>query len=123
MPRTTRSAATRFDRVCRLAAALPGATRGATYGSPALKVDGRMFACVAIHRSAEPGTLAVRVAMADRDELVASDPQTFYLTPHYAPHPVVLVRLSRVHDDALRDLLGMGWRFTAKKGTRGRRQA
>ena len=28
-----------------------------TYGTPALKVGGRMFACIASHRSTEPDTL------------------------------------------------------------------
>ena len=112
-----------FGRVKRLAAALPRVETGTTYGSPALKVDGKMFACIAIHKSAEPNTLAVRVPVGDRDDLIAGDPRTFYLTNHYVDHPVVLVRLAHVHDDALRELLGMGWRFMAKKGARARRPA
>lgn len=112
-----------WARVKRLAAALPRVEHGTIYGSPALKVDGRMFACVAIHKSAEPNTLAVRMAIPERDELVAADHRTFYLTDHYVDHPVVLVRLARIRDDALRDLLGTGWRFMAKKGARARRPA
>jgi hypothetical protein len=38
---------------------------------------------------------------------------TYYLTDHYVSYPVVLVRLSRVHRDALPDLLLMAWRFMA----------
>ena len=30
-------------------------------------------------------------------------------------YPVVLVRLPRIHTDALRDLLGMAWQFVATK--------
>ena len=40
-----------------------------------------------------------------REALLADDPETFYVTKHYANHPVVLVRLGRLHDDQLRDLL------------------
>jgi hypothetical protein len=88
------------------------------YGSPALKVGGKMFACLAIHRSADPDTLAVRVDFDQRDELIASDPKTYYLTDHYVNYPVVLVRLARVHPDALRDLLQIGWRFMSAKQKR-----
>ena len=50
---------------------------GTTYGSPALKVGGKMFACMAIHRSAEPDTLAIRVDFNRRAELIAADPETY----------------------------------------------
>ncbi len=105
-----------FDTVRRIGLALPGTTEGTVYGSPALKVRDRMFACVAIHRSVEPDTLAVRVSFDDRDDLLAADPDVYYLTDHYADHPVVLVRLARVHRDALRDLLTMAWRFESARG-------
>ena len=75
-----------------------------------------MFACMAVHRSAAPGTLAVRVQFEHRDELIDADPKTYYLTDHYVNYPVVLVRLSQIRIDQLRDLLAAAWRFvTAKK--------
>jgi hypothetical protein len=40
------------------------------WGQPALKVRGRMFACLASHKSAEPGTLVVMMDFTDRDLLV-----------------------------------------------------
>ncbi|MGE5244067.1 MAG: MmcQ/YjbR family DNA-binding protein [Betaproteobacteria bacterium] len=100
-----------FETVRTLGLELPGTEEGTAYGSPALKVNGRMFACMAIHRSAEPGTLVLQVPFDQRNELLAEDRDTYYLTDHYAEHPTVLVRLSRVHRDALRDLLRMAHRF------------
>ena len=100
--------------------ALPGAEEGTTHGARSLKVGGRMFACKAIHRSAEPDTLAVRIDFAQRDELMAADPESYYLTEHYVNYPVVLVRLSRVHPDALRDLLTIGWRYVSASAKRRR---
>ena len=50
-----------------------------------------------------------------RAGLMASDPDSYYLTNHYVNYPVVLVRLSRIHADALRDLLSMAWRFVTMK--------
>ena len=104
-----------FGAVRKAARALPRVEEGTTYGSPALKVDGAMFVCIAIHRSAEPGTLAVRVGFDARDELIAADPATYYLTPHYVNYPVVLVRASRLSQSALKDLLLMAWRFVSAK--------
>jgi hypothetical protein len=76
-----------------------------------------MFACIESHKSAEPNTLVVRVDFAERDELLSADPDTYYLKDHYVNHPCVLVRLARIRDDALRDLLRMGYEFvrTRKK--------
>jgi hypothetical protein len=104
-----------FRTVRAIGLKLPGAEEGTTYGTPALKVGGKMFACIASHKSAEPDTLAVRMDFAQRDALIAEDPETYYLKEHYVNYPVVLVRLSRVHADAMRDLLAGAWRFVSAK--------
>lgn len=97
---------------------MPGVEEGTTYGSPALKLNGELLACVAIHKSAEPGSLAVRLAFEDRNALISADPDVYYLTDHYLDYPTVLVRMSRIDPDALRDLLGMAWRFVNSKQRR-----
>ena len=51
---------------------------------------------------------------------MAASPDVYYLTDHYVNYPVVLVRLSRIHPDALRDLLGMAWRFVTAKTLHGK---
>lgn len=109
-----------FSRVRRSAAALPDVAEGTAYGSPALKVGGKMFACMAIHRSAEPGSLAVRMSVVERDLRVETDPDKYYVTPHYVGHPVVLARLSRLDDDELKELLEVGWQFERGKSKRRR---
>lgn len=105
-----------FNRVRELGLTFPGVELGTAYGSPALKVGGKMFACIAIHKSAEPNSLAVRMDFDKRDALIAEDPRTYYLTDHYVDYPVVLVRLDRVDRDALQDLLQVGWRFMSARG-------
>ena len=104
-----------FDAVRRMAVALAEVEEGTTYGSPAFKVRGKLLACVAIHKSAEPDTLAVRVPFELRAELMGSDPDSYYLTEHYVNYPVVLVRLSRIKVKGLRELLGASWRFVSAK--------
>ena len=86
------------------------------YGSPALKVRGKLLACLAINKSAEPDSLVASVDFYQRAELMAANPDVYYLTDHYVNNPVVLVRLSQIHPDTLRDLLQTSWQFmTAKR--------
>jgi len=114
MPRS----ATNFDTVRKIGLTLPGVEEGTAYGSPALKVRGKLLACVPVHRSAEPGSLAVRVGFDDRAELLAAAPDVYYVTDHYLNYTAVLVRLSRVTPDILRDLLGMAHKFVTKREAR-----
>jgi len=99
---------------------LPGAEASTMYGAPALKVGGRMFACIASNKAAEPNTLVVRMDFAQRDALIADDPDTYYLKDHYVNYPCILVRLSRVSEDAMRDLLAGAYRFVAGAPKRGK---
>lgn len=104
-----------FKHVESIARTLPDVEVTTTWGSPALKVRGKMFACIAIHKSAEPNTLAVMMDFAARDALIEEDPATYYLKEHYVNYPCVLVRLSRVGADALRDLIIGAHRFVSAK--------
>jgi hypothetical protein len=107
MPRNTID----FDTVRNIGLALPGVEEGTAYGFPALKVHGKLLACVPANRSAEPGSIVVRVDFDDRAELLAAAPDVYYVTDHYADYSAVLVRLSRVNPDVLGDLLGMAYKF------------
>jgi hypothetical protein len=117
---------TGFDAVRAIGAPLPDVEVTTTWGAPALKVRGKMFVCMATHKSAEPNTLVVRMDVAQRDALIEEDPATYYLKDHYVGYPCVLVRLSRVHPDALRDLVLTAYRFvtaTAPKRAPRRRRS
>ncbi|HXW92295.1 MAG TPA: MmcQ/YjbR family DNA-binding protein [Terriglobales bacterium] len=100
-----------FDTVRKIGLALSGVEESTAYGSPALKVRGKLLASVPAHRSAEPNSLVVRVDFDDRAELLATAPDVYYVTDHYLGYSAVLVRLSRVTPDVLRDLLGMAHKF------------
>jgi hypothetical protein len=104
-----------FDIVRKIALALPGVVESTAYGSPALKLRGKLLACVPAHRSAEPGSLVVCVGFDDRAELLAAAPGAYYVTDHYLPYEFVLVRLSEVNPDELRDLLRMAHNFLTRK--------
>ncbi len=100
-----RKTALNFEAVRGLGRDLADLQESTMYGSPALKLGKRLVACLAVHRSAEPGSLVVRTDFEQRAALLTDDPETYYVTDHYAKHPVVLVRLVRVQHDQLRDLL------------------
>jgi hypothetical protein len=104
-----------FDTVRSIGLALPGVEDGTAYGQLALKAHGKLLACVPTHRSAEPGSLVVKVDFNDRAQLLAEAPDVYYVTEHYVGYPSVLVRLSRVNPDVLRDLLGMAYKFVTRK--------
>jgi hypothetical protein len=103
-----------FDTVRNIGLALPGVEESTAYGQPALKVHGKLLACIPVNPSAEPGSLAVRVDFDDRAELLAADPDVYYVTDHYVGYTAVLVRLSRVSPDVLRDLLAMAYKFVTR---------
>src|SRR5829696_3440117 len=108
----------RFTPVESIGRTLPDVEVTTTWGKPTLKVRGRMFVCIASHKSAEPDTLVVMMDFADRDALLEEDPATYYLKEHYVGYPCVLVRLSRVHPDALRDLVVSAHRYIIAKRRR-----
>jgi hypothetical protein len=108
-----------FERVEAIGRTLPDVALTTTWGQPTLKVNGRMFVCMASHKSAEPGTLVVMMDFAARDVLVEEDPAVYYLKEHYVGYPCVLVRLSRVHPDALRDLVVGAHRYISEKNRKG----
>ena len=110
-----------FRTVEALARDLPRVERGTSWGARALKVDGAMFACVPTNKSAEPGSLVVSLDFGVRDELIADDPETYYLKEHYVGHPCVLVRLNHINRDALRDLLRMAHQYVITTRRRRRR--
>ncbi len=106
-----------LDAVWKTGVKLPGVVQSTAYGSPALKVGGQLMACVPISKSAEPGSLMVRV---DRNEqrqtLLTESPELYYVTDHYLPYDAVLVRLERLNGELLHDLLAMAHRFVTRKG-------
>ena len=104
-----------FAPVAAIGRTLPDVELTTTWGQPTLKVRGTMFVCIASHKSSEPDSLVVMMDIADRDVLVAEDPDTYYLKDHYVGYPCVLVRLRAVSPDALRGLVIGAHRYVIAK--------
>jgi len=78
------------------------------------------MAGLAMHSSAEPNTLVVRTEFEEREGLLEDAPETYYVTDFYRRYPLVLVRLSLLKRESLRELLRGSWRMTAAKCRKGR---
>jgi hypothetical protein len=76
-----------FDVVREIAVALPDVKESTIHGAPLLKARGRLLTCPALHSSAEPNSLMVRIDFERRAELMKAEPDVYYLTNHYANHP------------------------------------
>jgi hypothetical protein len=98
-----------FEMARRMALELDHAEEGSSYGTPGFKVGGVLFA--RLHQNLD--ALVVRMDFEQRAALMETDPETYFLTDHYLNYGWVLVRLDRVHPDALRDLLRGAWRAAA----------
>jgi len=104
-----------FDTVRKIGLALPGVEESTSFGAPSLKVRGQLLACIPTNKSAEAGSLLVRVDFEDRAELLTAAPDVYYVTDHYVGYTAVLVRFARVTPEVLKDLLGMAHKFVSRK--------
>ena len=109
---------TSFETVRKLALALPGVEESTAYGKAAVKVQGKLLACVPTHRSAEPNSIVIRVDSEQCASLLAEAPDVYYLPDHYLGYNCVLVRLSRITPEALRDLVRTAHRFVTQRSAR-----
>lgn len=95
-----------FETVREIAQTLPGAAESTSYGTPAFKVKKKLFARQ--HQDGE--SLVIGVDFDQREEMMKAAPEKFYITDHYLKYPWMLVRMSKVNRDELRDLLMGSWR-------------
>jgi len=95
-----------FESVRRMALEMEKVEEGTSYGTAAFKVGGELMARL----REDLDSLVVRSDFEQRAELMAADPETYYITDHYLNYEWVLVRLGCVDPDAMRDLLRGAWR-------------
>ncbi len=103
-----------FEEATTFALALSGTEHGTSYGKPAVKVasNGRAF----LFPSHEADT-SFAVAM-DRDTieiLKATEPDTYWQTPHYEGWEGVLVRYDAKDSDRVREIITRSRDFVAAK--------
>lgn len=109
-----------LSRVRAIARKLPNVEEGTTFGYPAFKVGGKTFAWFPRKKEVEPGSLAVRMSILEREYRIAAEPSIYYVTPHYKDYPSVLVRVDTMSQAALRELLESGYEFMVSQAKRPR---
>lgn len=98
-----------LERVKELALALPATYEKLSYGTPGFFVEKKLFA-----RMKEDNTTLV-VYNNERDELIAEDPDAFYITDHYLNYPMLLINLLKIKQVKLQELLKISWQIRASK--------
>lgn len=101
-----------YRRVVTIATAFPGVEITRAYGTPCIKVKGKVMARL---RTEAEGGLALRCDFPERQMLMQADPIAFYLTDHYLDWPMVLVNLAEVRWAAMPGLIDAAWRLVAPK--------
>jgi hypothetical protein len=102
---------TDFDACRTIALGLPGTEEGTSYGTPAFRVRGKLFA--RLHQDGD--ALVVRVSFDQREALMLAHPRSFFITDHYRNDPWVLARLGVVSRALLAEVLEEAWRQRAPK--------
>ncbi len=109
------------DEAGRMALALPDVVEGERHGHRTWSVAGKTFAWerpfskADIRRFGDASPpdgpiLAVRVEdLAEKEAVLASQPEAFFTIPHFDGYSAVLVQLKAVTKRALRDVLVDGW--------------
>jgi hypothetical protein len=98
------------EQVRAYALSLPETVEKIAWSMPTFRVAGKMFLTL----PDEETSMAVRCPKEDRDELVAAEPEKFWVAEHEAYSAWVRVRLAAVDDpDELRDIIADSWRQAA----------
>lgn len=101
------------DDVRRIALSLPETIEKPWFGTPGFRVKDKGF--LRIRSEAEGGLVCFVADLDEKEALLASDPGTFFTTPHYDGYPTVLVHLDAVDLDELAELITESWRLKAPK--------
>jgi len=99
-----------YDRYLKIALALPGAEAVTSYRTPGVKICGKVFSR---WRTEAEGALAIRCDFLDRQILLQTQPEVFFLTDHYLNYPMILVRLDKISKAVLMDVTERAWRLVA----------
>lgn len=93
-----------WNEVLAFALALPGAEQGQHYRQDAVKIGANGRAFVSTGREAAT-SFCLQLDPADVALLIATDPETFFQTPHYVGYGAVLVRYDSADPERVREAI------------------
>jgi hypothetical protein len=100
-----------YEDVRKLALKLPNVEEGTSYGTPALKVKKKLF----VRLKEEGDVIVLKMPFDQREAMMAEAPEKFFITDHYLNYGWVLVRLTKVSESEMRDLLNVAHREALPK--------
>lgn len=100
-----------YETVREIALALPNVEDGLSYGAPALKVGGKHLF---VRWREDLDAIVLKTTFEEREELVASDPEVYFITDHYLNYEYVLVNLKTVSREALTDMIRRSYKLAAE---------
>lgn len=101
-----------WPEVVAATADLPGLALSTSYGTPALKVAGKLVLRL---RTEDMSLVLFEFGPEERDGLIQSDPALFFFTDHYRAYPIVLARLARLTLPIVRHFVERRWRRVAPR--------
>jgi hypothetical protein len=115
-----------FDDVARIALALPETSEQPSRGLRAWRVKEKVFAWERPLRQADLEALGAAAPegpilgasvehVGAKQALIADAPDVFFTTPHFDGYPAILVRLERIGEADLEELLAEAWLARAPK--------
>lgn len=99
-----------YQRYLKLALQLPLAEESTSYGTPSVKIKGKILSR---WRTEAEGAVAIRCDFLDRELLLQTQPEVFFLTDHYLGYPMVLMRVEKANAATMRDTLERAWQCVA----------
>lgn len=90
---------------------LPEVVETTAWGQPCLKAHGKLW----VWWSPQEDAPVFKLDRDTREMLLAADPETFFVTPHYRSHPLVLMRPERFDPVWAAANLRRAWREQAPK--------
>jgi hypothetical protein len=100
-----------FNALCKPLLVLKGVEKSTSYGTPALKVKGKLLVRLDVDNS----RLVIKIQPAYREILLRDKPDIYFVTDHYVNYPYVLCRLNEIHPDEFFELLKKECLLPARK--------
>jgi hypothetical protein len=102
-----------FDEIRQIALSFPAVEEHLVFGGPTFRIGKRFLACIA---KIDQNTLCLKVPdPLEREFLLTTKPDIYYMTDHYATFECVLVRMPQADPEELRELFEQAWRAYAPK--------
>lgn len=105
-----------WDEVIAIASDLPEVQVSTSYGTPAIKVAGKLMGRL---RTDSDGSFALKTS--DKEALVAGHDPAYFTTPHYDGYNYVLVNLELADPGEMVELIDDAWHIAAPAKVRAQR--